>query len=189
MFLFICINSCSSTIWTAQPDHVKYRMCDRHSGDPLQMVFVPGFGNSVVVVEDCDQFPRQRVAIALQSFELAWRSYFGGERSIIINLSDLVITFSGKQKIQMGYAADGTFVTNGHIKGYTISKNSVWIYTPPSAMRICETSLIHELVHASLWARNGHGDPDHTGTQFLGWSYRHDAMIDAVNRHLCILGI
>ena len=187
--LGITLNSCSSAVWTAHPDIVEHKMCDRYSGDPLQMIYVPGYGDTVIVVEDCEQFPRQKVAIALQNFELAWQAYFGRERSVIVNLSELVITFSSMERMGIGHTASGDFVENGRIDGYTSSKSSVWVYTPPGAMRICESSLIHELVHASLWARNGHGDPDHTGTRFSGWTYRHDAMIDAVNRHLCVLGI
>ena len=164
-------------------------MCDPYSDEPLQMIFVPGYHEAVIVVEDCDLFRRQKVAIALQNFELAWQRHFGKDISVFRNLRNLAITFGGVKKMQMGYTADGSFTANGLIEGSTLSKESIWIYAPPSMMRICETSLIHELVHASLWARNGHGDPDHTGTKFFGWTYKHYVLIDQVNRYLCILGI
>ena len=184
----ILLTSCGSS-WQAYPDDIKYKMCDPYSGDPLQMLFIPGYGNSVVVVEDCDLFRRQKVAIALQAFEAEWIRFFGNEYSVIKNLRDLVITFGSERKIQMGYTADGRFTENGIIEGMTISRESIWVYAPPGSMRICETSLVHELVHASLWARNGHGDPDHVGNKFQGWTYKHYQLIDRVNQHLCIIGI
>lgn len=153
------------------------------------MIFVPGYDETVVVIEDCNQFRRQKVAIAIQSFELAWQTSFGHDRLVFENLRKLVITFSSDEKIQMGYTADGSLVQHGIIEGSTLTKEAIWVYSAPGAMRICETSFVHELVHASLWARNGHGDPDHTGTRFFGWSYNHFALIDRVNRYLCVLGI
>ena len=153
------------------------------------MLFIPGYHEAVIIVEDCSLFRRQKVAIALQNFELAWSHHFGEDPYVFRNLRNLAITFSSAKKMQMGYSADGSFTTNGLISGSTLSKETIWIYTPPSTMRICETSLIHELVHASLWVRNGHGDPDHTGAKFFGWSYKHYALIDQVNRYLCVLGI
>ena len=36
---------------------------------------------------------------------------------------------------------------------------------------------MHELVHLALRAKNGHGDPDHEGTKYNGWTIEHSAMI------------
>ena len=180
--------SCSSNAWIAYPDFSKYHMCDPYSGE-LQMIFVPGYGETVIVVEDCDQFRREKISIALRAFEFGWNHFFGPDRLVTENLRNLIITFSGEKKVQMGYTGDGSLTYSGIIEGLTISKDSVWISAPPGTSRVCETSLVHELVHASLWSKNGHGDPDHTGERFKGWTYKHYVMIDEVNQYLCTLGI
>ena len=36
---------------------------------------------------------------------------------------------------------------------------------------------MHELVHIALRAKYGHGDADHEGTIYSGWTDNHSAMI------------
>ena len=182
--------SCSGSSWQAHPLlENKHGLCDQSIADDMQMIFIPGYGESVVLVEDCDYYRAEKIAIALQNFELAWISFFGNEEIVFRNLRSLVVHFGFEKRLRPGYTADGSFAKNGIIEGMTTSRNSIWVHTSPGNLRICDTSLVHELVHASLWAKQGHGDPDHLGSKFSGWRSEHFILIDTVNRYLCILGI
>ena len=65
----------------------------------------------------------------------------------------------------------------------------IWVKVATNEL-ICETSLVHELVHASIWALKGtDGDPDHLGSQHYGWTIEHQVLIQEVNEDLCRLGI
>ena len=185
IFIMTCTNK-----WTAYPDHFEsYKNCDPLSFDELQMVFVPGYENTAVVVEDCEYFRKEKVSIALRVFEDEWQKAFYRSAMVSKNLRELIITFSFERKYATGYSIFGELIHNGGLKGATMAKNVVWVYTKPY-YRICDSSLAHELVHASIWAINGiHGDPDHNGLEFKGWSEEHNVLIQRVNSHLCELGI
>lgn len=177
--------------WTAYPNQYEsYRHCNPYSGDKLQMVFVPGFGDASVVVEHCDFFRREKVSIAFRAFEAEWSRLFGHSYTVSKNLQEMIVTFSFEKRTIDGFDIFGNIISDGDLLGTTISKNTVWVYVKPTADRICDTSLIHELVHASIWALNNrHGDPDHTGPKYHGWTMDHNVLIQNVNDHLCELGI
>lgn len=186
----ILVIACSVN-WTARPDQFQsYKMCNPYSGDELQMMFVPGFKKAAVVVESCDYFRREKVSIALRVFEAEWMKAFGPSYTVSKNLEQMIVTFSFERRTVRGYDIFGELIETGDLLGSTISKNAVWVYVKPTTDRICDTSLAHELVHASIWALNGvHGDPDHIGAKYPGWTMRHNMLIQNVNDHLCELGI
>tara|TARA_A200000159_G_scaffold32967_1_gene29597 strand:+ start:1671 stop:2273 length:603 start_codon:yes stop_codon:yes gene_type:complete len=177
--------------WTARPDNYEsYKMCNPYSGDELQMMFIPGFEKAAVVVESCDYFRREKVSIALRVFEAEWAKSFGHSYTVSRNLEEMIVTFSFERKIVTGYDIFGRVITTGDLLGSTISKNAVWVYVKTTTERICDTSLAHELVHASIWSLNGtHGDPDHVGKKYPGWTMKHNMLVQNVNDHLCELGI
>lgn len=186
----LLLQSCSLS-WTARPDPLeRFKHCVPSSGAELQMVFVPGYGEAAVVVEECASFRREKVSIAFQAFEAEWRKTFGSAYKISKNLREMIVTFSFERKYSSGYDAFGNPIAHATIHGTTISKNAVWVYIEPTVDRICDTSLIHELVHASIWTLSGtHGDPDHSGRKYLGWTQEHNGLIQRVNDYLCELGI
>ncbi len=192
--LFLCVlllqTTCTNS-WIAYPVVNKpYEMCNPHSSSDLQMVFVPGFDKTVVITEDCEYFRRERLSIALTVFETMWEETFGKNRKIKRNFRELVVTFSFVEKTNYGYSVDGNYVESTDILGSAISKNSIWLYVDHDVDRICDTALVHELVHTNIWVLNGvHGDPDHTGNMYYGWSKYHNIFIDKVNKRLCTLGI
>ena len=48
--------------------------------------------------------------------------------------------------------------------------------------QIWSSALIHELVHIIIWKQNNvHGDPDHEGKEFSGWTKKHTQLIKKVN--------
>ena len=190
-FLSVFFLSTCSHRWVAVPDPVEeYKNCDPLSARDVQMMFIPDYGDSSILVEYCHMFRRERVSIALRYFENEWEKVFGKSQAVRSNMRNLMITFSAEKRKVTGYSEDGVKITGGDLFGITVTKNTVWIYSPPWTERICDTSLIHELVHTSIWAENGkHGDPDHLGHKFPGWTFKHSKLIQDVNDELCRLGI
>ena len=186
----VLVIACSIN-WTAHPDNYQsYKHCSPYSNDKLQMLFIPGYAQASVIVEHCDFFRREKVSIALRAFELEWSRVFGQSYTVSKNLREMIVTFGFEKRQTRGYDIFGTIIEDGDLLGTTISKNTIWVYVKPNADRICDTSFVHELVHASIWALNDrHGDPDHTGPKYRGWTSKHNLLIQNVNDHLCELGI
>ena len=177
--------------WIATPDPVEeFKQCNPLAMDDVQMVFVPEYGDTTILVEFCHKFRRERVSIALRYFENEWNRLFGKSPLVHSNMRNLMITFSNDRRKVNGYSIDGIRMNGADLLGLTITKSTMWVYVPNWIERICDTSLIHELVHASIWAiNNTHGDPDHIGLKYLGWDREHSMLIQDVNAELCKLGI
>ena len=52
--------------------------------------------------------------------------------------------------------------------------------------RLYDTSLVHELVHVAIYAlhHGEHGDPDHEGDKYTGWTSEHTDFIKETNNIL-----
>ena len=74
---------------------------------------------------------------------------------------------------------DGVFDVKGNflkkdvlVSGLALNPNLIWVEVKTS--QIWSSSLAHELVHIIIWRTQGvHGDPDHEGRQFSGWTSKH----------------
>ena len=74
---------------------------------------------------------------------------------------------------------DGVFDVKGNflkkdvlVSGLALNPNLIWVEVKTS--QIWSSSLAHELVHIIIWRTQGvHGDPDHEGKQFSGWTSKH----------------
>ena len=185
----LTVMSCGNT-WIAKPDPSSfYKQCNPYFQD-LSMLFVPGYSETSIIVEDCDFYPIEKVSIALSVFEFEWYKTFGMNEKVSDNLRDLLITFSFEKRFQIELNSQEKLRETTQILGSTSSKNAIWVGVDINDERICDTAFTHELVHASIWAMNGmHGDPDHLGLRYFGWTRQHAALIDKVNSHLCVLGI
>jgi hypothetical protein len=120
-----------------------------------------------------------------------WLDYFTDPKDVVINnLNKILIHWSSEDKRGTGYDLDGIKYENAQYGGLTYSPGYVWVKTGPEDKLICDTSLIHELVHASIWAiKETDADPDHAGTKYSGWTDMHTTFIMNVNKALCILEI
>ena len=83
---------------------------------------------------------------------------------------------------------EGDRFSDRKIAGLTRTPSWIWVHTEYGE-RICQTSFVHELVHVSLWAVHGTGDPDHLGNKYQGWTIDHTAFIQEMNETLCVLGL
>jgi hypothetical protein len=191
LIIIICIASCAIDSWTATPKDVSSSSrCDPLDEFP-QMIQVPGFKSTWQVVHNCNQHPREKTSIALKIFHSEWIQQFGDSWAVNKRMNELMITWSLKTKQGSGFHTDGRRATeNSRIYGRVMSPTVIWLSARSMSEPICESALVHELVHISIWALKGtDGDPDHQGTQYLGWTVDHTALIQNVNELLCELGI
>tara|TARA_R100001510_G_C7652712_1_gene210631 strand:- start:1683 stop:2222 length:540 start_codon:yes stop_codon:yes gene_type:complete len=158
--------------------------CDPSKPKRPQMVKIPNFKNSWQIQEGCSFPNRYNVAYVIRVFYREWENEFGDKTGEVLeNLNKIVITWGNKKKTitGIGFDVDGKPLS-GKARGLTLMPGYVWVWTNPPYKRIAATALIHELVHASLWSKNKlHGDPDHEGKEFQGWTKRHTDFVNRIN--------
>ena len=170
VFAFLFTLSCSTTVSN------NYKMTNLpHSPNSWQ-------------VKESDSGPNElRVSSAIMTFYRNWKQTFGDPKGRVrASLDNLMIQWSSKEKVYENSLTNvkGRIVTRGIIKGMTLSPSYVWVKTN-MYNRIFATSLVHELVHVSLWAKGcTNGDPDHEGNQVQCWTREHTKLIERVNRSL-----
>ena len=186
--------SCPGSTWVANPTpKFDYHRCSSLKAMP-QMVNIPGFVGVWQVVDRCDFYPREKTAIALRVFMGEWHAVMGSSWAVKAAYKDLLITWRDDETSHNGYSVDGRKFENRKLRGATMGPGLVYVFQskggPDRHERICESALVHELVHAVLWRKNGdHGDPDHLGPIYRGWTPDHSAVIQRTNESLCELGI
>ena len=178
--------------WIAVPQDVpNYEGCDALSYDP-QMLKVPRFEKSYIIIDDCAMMDRQRVSIAMYTFLQIWNEHFPNQVSgqkVDAALNSLLISFDSTEKTANAYTSDGTYGEGLPVSGLTLTPGWVWVKMAPGD-RLCKSSLVHELVHVAIWSLNkSHGDPDHLGRKYPGWTLRHNLVIQETNKVLCEWGI
>ena len=110
-------------------------------------------------------------------------------RKVWHSLNRVMIDWSPRKKSGSAYDITGTHLNDASYGGLALSPSYIWV-KPHDQEIICESALIHELVHISIWALKGtDGDPDHMGPKYTGWTVDHSALIQRVNNTLCSLGI
>ena len=158
--------------------------CDFSRKDSPQMVKLPTYKNAWQIQKGCIFPERQKVAYAMRLFYREWKNKFGDEDGDVLrSLNKLVITWEDKRKkiSGIGFNVNGKPLS-GLAWGLTLTPSYVWVWTNPTYKRIAARALIHELVHSALWSKNKlHGDPDHEGNDFKGWTREHTIFIAKVN--------
>ena len=184
--------SCPGHDWTARPSFtIESEECDSTKEFP-QMLKIPGFKEAYQVVKSCDDFNRRKSAVALNVFLVEWHRQFGTSHRAQAALDKIMVMWNQSRSptYRSGYSMDGIYFNRGRVRGITVSKSVVNVfYNNEKTPRICQTALVHELVHSILWHQWGHGDPDHLGKRYPGWTKQHSAVIQNTNDILCSLGI
>lgn len=154
------------------------------------MVKVPSLDNSWLLVSECDMYRREPVAIAMMLFYVEWLKQIGDPRKDVYNaLNNLMIEFSDAEKRASAYDEAGYPILSASLSGVALSPGWIWVKSS-HAQLLCESSLVHELVHIAIWSiKKTDGDPDHTGPKYWGWQVEHSILIQDVNQVLCELGI
>lgn len=155
----------------------KTSVCDENRQFP-QMIMIPFFEGATQVVPNCETYPKHQTALAMMVFYHHWVKYFGdNDLKIKRALEKTMVTWGDKKKtVKRAYDMKGKKIDNATIIGLTQSSSLIWVWEG-YGHKISESSLIHELIHLSLRAHNGHGDYDHEGTKRDGWTAEHTRMI------------
>lgn len=185
------LSTCSHR-WVAYPQQVKeYEKCKNLIVSP-QMLKIPGYDKSYIMVQNCNVMDRQRVSIGITIFLEEWRkvnrtgiSYQKVKRT----MNNLLVEFNDNNKTVNGYDVSGEYISNVSVSGLAQSPTMAWVKSRPGDL-LCETSFIHEMMHLAIWAIKGtDGDPDHLGKKYVGWSNNSMMIIQNTNERLCALGI
>ena len=181
--------SCAYT-WQGNPRNIEpYEMCDPQASFP-QMIQLPVLSKAWQVVYSCGLHRREPVAIAVSMFYMEWYMTFGDPHHKVWDaVNGIMIDWSPEARGGSAYDIGGKHLDTASYGGLALSQSYVWV-KPHHGEIICESALIHELVHISIWAIKGtDGDPDHMGDVYSGWSVDHSALIQRMNDTLCALGI
>jgi hypothetical protein len=190
IFFSLNLTTCAHR-WVAYPQDVPgYEKC-RLLQNGIQMLKIPGYDLSYMIVPDCFTVRRQKVSIALTVFLEEW----GKHHSIVsyqraqTNINQLLIEFNNDIRKVNAYDHGGNFVKNRMAGGLALTQTVIWVRMEPGDV-LCKSSLIHELVHVAIWAnKKTDGDPDHLGDRYHGWGSAEELIMKTTNRRLCELGI
>lgn len=188
IFILLSTTTCLSGWNYSQYRDPVQETCDPRNPNP-QMIRIPVVQNGWQIVQRCDLANPKDVAFAIVIFENAWEQTFGRSSYLIQSLNNIMVEWSTKEKRITGYNVNGTKYVNAPITGLTRTPSWIWIKKAPGE-KICNTSFVHELVHVAIWSENGsHGDADHEGPKWWGWTFEHTQFIKNVNRTLCAVGL
>tara|TARA_R100000008_G_scaffold82838_1_gene67527 strand:+ start:1410 stop:2018 length:609 start_codon:yes stop_codon:yes gene_type:complete len=167
----------------------KSSICDENKAFP-QMIMIPFFGSASQVVPDCHTYPKYKTALALMVFYRHWLEWFGDDDLLVKNMLEKVMVEWGKEKksLKTAYNIKGEKIHNATIIGITKTNSYIWVWEG-YFHKISESSLMHELVHLALRAKNNHGDADHEGDKYDGWTDQHTEMILEAKETLRVFNI
>ncbi len=154
---------------------------------------LPNLPNIRMLADRCEDyvFNIEKLSEAIHIFAQEYSQDFDIDRSVVLSrLTGLRITVSAiPRTVDAAYDINGKYLKNKvPVNGLAIDKDNIWIEVRTS--NISSTALIHELVHIMIWRDQiYHGDPDHEGKEFSGWSKRHTEVIHRVNNILLDLNI
>jgi hypothetical protein len=152
---------------------------------------ISGYKFSYQQTDDCDYFFPSHTSIAMHVFYVEWVNKFRDDDGIVLSaLNELIVEYGTYQRLVARiYGMEGNFLNKPvPVNGLTGNKGKyifVWIGkgTHP---KLHKTSLVHELIHVAIYALNfgEHGDPDHLGDKFKGWTHMHTKFIADTNEIL-----
>jgi len=153
---------------------------------------IPGYANAAQSNHTCDHFDPNETSLAMFLFYIHYTEEFGDENQVVAKwLHNLTVVWTD-QVIEMagaGYHVNGNRAKTNTAFGLTTSHGRlIKVYTRnrmslTDEKKIWKTSFVHELLHVAINAKhNGqHGDPDHEGNKWPGWTTRHTDFIHKMN--------
>jgi len=193
--VFICLlaSSCLGGPWSPrsvpESHNRKIQECDNWK-QGTQMIKLPVFSQAWQIVENCNEYSGEAVAIAMVFFYNEWSLSFGDPAANVwAALNKLMVEWSYISRPVTAYDVSGRLIQDARASGIALTQSMIWV-KPIPGRPICESSLVHELVHIAIWSiKLTDGDPDHLGKVYSGWTVDHSALIQRVNDQLCSLGI
>lgn len=142
---------------------------------------VPNTPNIITRTSFCSDymFEKNSLSLAINLFVKEYSSHFKvSEEEVWSMISGLEIEVSIiPRTVHAAYDVNGNFLKGDvPVNGLALSKNHIWVEAKTS--QIWSSALVHEMVHIIIWRKNKvHGDPDHEGGEFSGWTSDHTLFI------------
>ena len=158
----------------------------------MQGRVVPGTPNIRMFVSHCNDymFDDDKMAKALSIFVHQYSEEFDIPTYRVWSLLHaLRIEMSAvPRSVPAAFDINGKALRNVPVSGVALSKD--WIWVEVKTKQMWSSALAHELVHIIIWRRNQiHGDPDHEGKEWSGWTKKHTKLIKKFNKRLLELEI
>ena len=189
LIVAMCIPSSSCTSVSNQSSIEKFNCKDPKS----QIKLIPGTPRIVMAPTFCDDyvFNPKKVQTVITMFVREYAAEFNiPEHVLWRHLSGLKIETSliGR-KVPLAYSSQGKLLKNVDVTGLALTKKHIWVEVLTKQINM--SAFIHELVHIIIWHENYgvHGDPDHEGSEFSGWTSQHTKFIKRMNIQLLEMGI
>ena len=153
----------------------------------LTHIKIPYLQNTHQLLDECDVDP-YAIYRAIYVFYDNWKRHFGdptGEVKETIN--NVLIQWGDKRRTVAGaYDINGQFIKQASVTGLALSPSHVWVKRGEKG--IGTSSLVHELVHITLWKLYGSADPTHEGGDDNIWRQQHTDFIKETNNLLFLIG-
>ncbi len=159
----------------------------------LKFLDIPGTPSITMRTTHCNDyiFKQDKMSKAIHLFVEEYAYEFDiSEHEVWSILTGLEIEVSAIPKIVKNlFDINGKFVEESPVNGLALTPSKIWVEIKTG--QIWSSSLAHELVHIVIWHQNGkvHGDPDHEGDKFSGWTEKHTKFIKRFNHQLFDKGI
>jgi hypothetical protein len=159
-----------------------------------QLIQIPKFSAAWQIDPGSGNVPSvKEVSQAMIVYYVHWERTFGDRNKKVKKaLNGLMIEWSTKRRLVKanGWTTDGRRIKRGYINGATLAPGYIWVRVRGDGS-VSSSSLIHEMVHVSLWAIDPweRGDADHEGNKYSGWTRKHTEFIKKVNYALKEIGL
>lgn len=173
---------------------VTNKTCASVPADELNPV--PGYANTLQKTDECEYFYPSHTSLAMHVFYIEWVNKFKDPDGHVLKaLNELEIEYGTyRRRISRIFSIDGTFRPEPTIISGLTGRHGryvfVWIGNG-SHPKLYKNSFIHEMVHVAIYAKNfgDHGDPDHEGPVYSGWTTMHTKFISDTNNVLKSLNL
>lgn len=185
LILAMLLSTASSCGSSANTQNSVEKITCVHNRKPIDIPGTPGIRMTSSRCEDY-VFKPDALSKAIVIFAEAYSSEFDMPVTKVWTLlKNLKIEVSIiPRTVSRVYDINGNFsATEVPVSGLAFSKDLIWVEVRTS--QIWSSSLVHELVHIMIWRSQGvHGDPDHEGSAFSGWSKQHTKFVKTVKNML-----
>ncbi len=149
---------------------------------------IPATPGIILISSSCSdyQFDKSITKLALDIFVENYAYEFEmSEVAVWELLRNLKIEVSAVPRtVHAAYDINGKYL-NGKVPVSGLALSKEWIWVEIKTTQIWSSALVHELVHIIIWRQNDvHGDPDHEGKDFSGWTSKHTKLIKKINKIL-----
>jgi hypothetical protein len=181
------LNSCTTQQVTINSLSRRTIVCNSKNLPHMQKL--PVYKNGWQIVDSCYSHLPHSTALAIVVFENEWMEEFGRSQKVLDVLTEILVEWSSERRYVSGYFNNGIPYKDLRVSGLALGPKYVGVYTETD-VKLCKTSLVHELVHVAIRAENGkHGDADHEGPRYKGWTRKHTKFIKKTNKILCEIGL